>query len=229
MHHHKRLDRLAQRIRIHGALAEETLGDAVAALVNRNAAGAAEAMAAFVPIGAFMGEVEEECLAILSAHPPVATDVRFVLAVLRMSDDLTGIAEVGHAMARQVRDAVAAGAGETPPAIRSLGTLTIDMLHDVVEAVAARDARLARCVLHRHAAVRSHRRDVCRWTIRQVRTGHAGVDGSLHVGWIARDIEHIAAITASTAVDLITTLEGWPLHGNERVNPSGPLPSAVLR
>ena len=58
--------------------------DAVAALVNRNAAVAAEAMAAFVPIGAFMGEIEEECLAILSAHPPVATDVRFVLAVLRL-------------------------------------------------------------------------------------------------------------------------------------------------
>jgi len=228
-HAHRSLDHLASRIRACGALTEDLLRDAVAALVNRDAALADVSMEIAPRIAAEMTGVEDECLAILAQHRPVAADLRFVLAVLRLANDLASIAELGHAVARQVHEVAADGPRDLPPEMRSLGVLAVEMVHDAVAAVADRDCRRARGVLLGHAAVRRQRREVCRWTIRQVRAGSAGLDGSLHVGWIARTIEQIAAIAAGAAVDLLATLENWPIAGCHHEDADEPKPAPLLR
>ncbi|MFM9025909.1 MAG: phosphate signaling complex PhoU family protein [Planctomycetaceae bacterium] len=225
-HRSRHVERLAQRALICGALTEDALATALAGLINRDPAAVATSLAITVPITGVVADMEAECLAILASNDVVAADLRFVRAVLRLAGDLESIAEVSHSAARHAHDAVTAGPREIPTAMLVVGALTIDMVHDVVAAVACRDLRLAHDVVRRHAAVRRSRGEVWRWTIRRVQSGRSGGDGSLHVGWIARNLEDIAAIAASTAVDFLSTTENWPIFrdGSEDADELRPAP-----
>jgi phosphate uptake regulator len=110
----RQLDRLAQRILVCGALTEDAMASAVRGLVNRDTTLAATSVAITVPIAAVMADLQGECLAVLTSRHSVAADLRFVLAVLRLADDLASIVEIGHTVARQVHDAVTAGPGDVP-------------------------------------------------------------------------------------------------------------------
>ena len=47
-------------------------------------------------------EVEEECLKILALHQPVALDLRFIIAVLKLNNDLERIGDLAVNIAEQV-------------------------------------------------------------------------------------------------------------------------------
>src|SRR3989337_1999606 len=47
-------------------------------------------------------EVEEECLKILALHQPVAVDLRFIIAVLKINNDLERIGDLAVNIAERV-------------------------------------------------------------------------------------------------------------------------------
>lgn len=92
-------------------------------------------------------DIEEECLKVLALYQPVAFDLRFVVAVLKMNNDLERIGDLALNIAER---AVSLCERRLPPVetrLSEMGELAVDMVKRSIDAFINNDIGLARQVL----------------------------------------------------------------------------------
>lgn len=100
VHLAKELEQLKKKIFSLSALVDENVSLAVKAAQGCNATLANEVLAKDRLIDDMEVEVEEKCLKILALYQPVAIDLRFIVAVLKMNSDLERIGDLSTNIAR---------------------------------------------------------------------------------------------------------------------------------
>lgn len=101
LHLHRAIEDLKKHLLGLSALVEEALGKAVTALERRDEALARQVIEGDRAIDLLEVELEEECLKCLALHQPVASDLRFVIAVLKMDDELERIGDLAVNLAQR--------------------------------------------------------------------------------------------------------------------------------
>lgn len=96
------LERLKKEILSLGAMVEERVRMAAKALDTRDVGLAEKVIAADYEIDEAEVEVEEECLKIIALHQPVAIDLRFLTAVIKINNDLERIGDQAVNIAQRV-------------------------------------------------------------------------------------------------------------------------------
>ena len=89
----KEQDKLKKRLLCMSAMVEESLLRAVRAFQQNDTVMARKIMDGDAVIDDLEVEIEEECLKVLALHQPVAVDLRFLAAILRINNDLERIAD----------------------------------------------------------------------------------------------------------------------------------------
>lgn len=92
-HLHRELDKIKKRILSLGALVEERVHRTAGAIHSRDAAIAEKIIESDWEIDEMEVEVEEECLKILALYQPVAVDLRFLIATIKINNDLERIGD----------------------------------------------------------------------------------------------------------------------------------------
>lgn len=92
-HFHKELDKVKKMILSLGAMVEERVRLASQALDDRQGDIARRIIDSDYEIDEREVEIEEECLKIMALHQPVAIDLRFLIAVIKINNDLERIAD----------------------------------------------------------------------------------------------------------------------------------------
>ena len=101
-HFQKELDKIKKRILSLGSLVEERVRMATKAISENSADIAKEVIRLDYEIDESEVEVEEECLKILALHQPVAIDLRFLIAVIKINNDLERIGDQAVNIAQRV-------------------------------------------------------------------------------------------------------------------------------
>ena len=101
-HLQKELDRLKKRILALGAMVEERVRMARNAIKTRDGQLAQRIIDMDHEIDESEVEIEEECLKILALHQPVAVDLRFLSAVIKINNDLERIGDEAVNIAQRV-------------------------------------------------------------------------------------------------------------------------------
>jgi phosphate transport system protein len=101
-HFHRELEKIKQRILALGALVEERVQMARTAVDEKDAALAEKIIKNDFEIDEMEVEVEEECLKVLALHQPVAVDLRFLIAVIKINNDLERIGDQAVNIAQRV-------------------------------------------------------------------------------------------------------------------------------
>ena len=89
----RELDKLKKRILSLSAMVEERVRMAVRAIESRDDKLAAKIVLMDYEIDEKEVEIEEECLKVLALHQPVAVDLRFIVAVIKINNDLERVAD----------------------------------------------------------------------------------------------------------------------------------------
>lgn len=154
-------------------------------------------------------EVEESCLKILALHQPVAVDLRFLIAALKMNNDLERIGDLAVNIAGVQKRL----AGRETPAVldqpfREMGEKARAMLRQSLEALMELDAEGARAVLRADDEV-----DECYSRFVDLLKEQLSTDpvqGGYYFGWLlaAKSIERVADLATNIAEDTIYTVEG---------------------
>ena len=100
---HKELEKMKKMILSLGAMVEERLRMAIKAIELRDANLAEKIIKGDYEIDEFEVEVEEECLKILALYQPVAVDLRFLIAVIKINNDLERVADEAVNIAERVQ------------------------------------------------------------------------------------------------------------------------------
>jgi len=102
-HFHRELEKLKKSILTLGAMVEERVYMATKAIENNDSGLADKIIKSDYEIDDMEVDVEEECLKILALYQPVAVDLRFITAVIKINNDLERIADEAVNIARGVK------------------------------------------------------------------------------------------------------------------------------
>ncbi|MFO8240864.1 MAG: phosphate signaling complex protein PhoU [Dissulfuribacterales bacterium] len=143
----KELERLKKRILSLGTMVEERVRMAIRALELRDANLAEKIIRSDYEIDEFEVEVEEECLKILALHQPVAVDLRFIIAAIKINNDLERIADEAVNIAERVQIIAKRERLDIPFDYTMMAENTSSMLEKSLDALVNSDDALALTVL----------------------------------------------------------------------------------
>jgi len=207
-HIEREVAQLKERILEVGTLVEEAISKSITALINRDAGLAQRVVSNDEEIDRMEVEVEEECLKILALYQPVAADLRFVVAVLKINNDLERMGDLAKNIAKRVGQLAAGPPAPLPPEIRTMAMQTQDMVKQSLDAVVRGDPMLARQVREEDDAVDGARQKIRRRVLDGLRGGTADVETLLRINSVSKHLERIADMATNVAEDVIYMVEG---------------------
>ncbi|NNL41444.1 MAG: phosphate signaling complex protein PhoU [Desulfobacterales bacterium] len=102
-HFHRELEKIKKKILSLGTMVEENVRMAIKAIEEFDGAIAKKIISSDFKIDEMEVEVEEECLKIMALHQPVAVDLRFLVAVIKINNDLERIGDQAVNIAQRVK------------------------------------------------------------------------------------------------------------------------------
>ncbi len=103
IHFQRELEKIKKRILSLGAMVEERVRMVIKALETRDGDAAKKIIISDHEIDEMEVEIEEECLKILALYQPVAIDLRFLTAVIKINNDLERVADEAVNIAERVQ------------------------------------------------------------------------------------------------------------------------------
>jgi phosphate transport system protein len=98
----RELDNIKKMILSLGAMVEERVRLAAEAVENKDAEAAQRVVKTDYEIDEMEVEIEESCLKVMALHQPVAIDLRFLIAVIKINSDLERIGDQAVNIAQRV-------------------------------------------------------------------------------------------------------------------------------
>jgi phosphate transport system protein len=207
-HIERQIETLKERILRLGTLVEEAISKSITALINRDTSLAQRVIANDSAIDAMEVEVEEECLKILALYQPVAADLRFVVAVLKINNDLERMGDLARNIAKRVTQLEGGDPYDLPPEIRTMATQAQEMVRQCLDAVVKRDPTLARQVREEDDIVDEARQRIQRRVLQGIKDQPENVENLLRINSVAKHIERIADMATNIAEDVVYMVEG---------------------
>lgn len=207
-HFFREIEKLKQKLLTLGAMVEERIAKAVDSVVKRDLALASEVIEGDTEIDQMEVEVEEDCLKILALHQPVAVDLRFVIAVLKMNNDLERMADKAVQIAKRVDHLGRYAYIPLPPSLTAMAREAEAMVRHSLDALVKEDTEMARQVCVADETVDRYNREMHRHIMEEIRQHPEDVERLFHTLSIARHLERISDLAANVAEDVIYTVEG---------------------
>ena len=208
------------------ATVESSVQRAVRSVSERNDRLAAEVIASDLDIDHAEIDVEEECLKILALHQPVAIDLRFIVAVLKMNNDLERIGDLAVNIAQRAQFLNARAPIAVPFDLGGLAEKAQNMFRKSLDALVNMDAAQARAVCGMDDEVDAINREMYDQVKDMIRQRPEHLDSLIALLSISRYLERIADHATNIAEDVVYMIEGRIVrHGHEfgkaQVWPSG--------
>jgi len=191
-----------------GAVVEEALRKAVDAVMDRDEKMAASVIASDDELDRMEVELEEECLKILALHQPVATDLRLIVAALKINNDLERIGDYAVNVAERVQYLASRERVEIPFDLPRMAEKCCVMLKNCLDSFVNLDAGLASGVCRSDDEVDEIHRGVYATVQERILARPDEIDRLLQWVSISRYLERIADHATNIAEDVVYMLEG---------------------
>jgi len=202
------IERLKKQILELSAQVEEGLILAVKSLQTRDEALANQVIRGDFDVDQAEVEVEEEALKILALYQPVAMDLRFLTAVLKINNDLERIGDLATNIAKRAVKLCKDPEVPVPEQMIESALRARDMVRDSLNAFIRLDAGLARSICIRDEQVDELCRDVRRFVEAQITKHPDHLSCCLDMLLASRNIERIGDHATNIAEDVIYLVEG---------------------
>ncbi len=142
-HLQREIDNLKNKIVTMGGEVEDRVYKATLSIIKRDLSLAEAVIAADRDIDNMEVDIEEDCLKILALHQPVAIDLRFIIAVLKINSDLERVGDLAVNMAERSVYLANQEPIEMPFDVVEMSTKVEKMLTQSIDALVNMDVRLA--------------------------------------------------------------------------------------
>ncbi|MDO7681530.1 MAG: phosphate signaling complex protein PhoU [Pirellulales bacterium] len=191
-----------------GTIVEEAISRSNTALFKQDVDLAQKVMANDGEIDRLEVELEEECLKVLALYQPVAADLRFVVAVLKINNDLERIGDLASNIAKTVSQLTTSGPFNLPEEISIMAKQAEEMVKNSLDAVVQADPDLARQVRDDDDVVDAGRQAVRTLVMQQIKKNPEKVESLLQINSVSKHLERIADMATNIAEDVIYMVEG---------------------
>jgi phosphate transport system protein len=202
-HFREELEALQGRLLEMGGLAEERVRMAVQGLSARDTPLIEKVLRGDEPVNALHIEVDDRCIRLLALHQPMATDLRAVVAAVKINTDLERVGDLAVNIAEAVRRYL-----QHPPVkelidIPRMADIAQRMLRDALDAYVRRDTTLARSVLNEDDTLDALKTQVFRELLTYMLQDPATIEPALDLILVSRHLERIGDHATNVAEDVI--------------------------
>lgn len=218
---HRRMNELNEQFMRLGTLVEENVKRAILAIETRESNLAEHVIKKDKEIDALEIVVEEECINILALHHPMARDLRVIVAILKVNNDLERIGDLATNIAKVVERT----SKYTGPdyQILAMADSVDEMLKKTLDAMAKLDVKSAREVISYDDIVDNHRTRIRQSVMKDLPYDVANRQYILGFWSIASHLERIADLSTNIAEEIIYVVEGNIVRHGFKPEVSSPL------
>jgi len=206
-HFEQALEALKTDIIRMSSLAEQAIAHSLRALFERDSVLAGEVLGRDREINAMEVKIDHAVVDLLALQQPVATDLRFILAGLKINNDLERIGD--HAV--NIAESALQYADREPVKpfvdIPRMGQITKEMLRDAIDAFIHGDPLKGRAVLANDDIIDDLNKKVVRDLIALMRENPASLEQALDLIRVSRNLERVADLATNIAEEVIFITE----------------------
>jgi phosphate transport system protein len=208
IHFHQQLAELKDKLLAMAALAQLAVESAVEAYTRRD-----KGLCKFVKqneraIDTAQRELDEMAYDLLAKQQPMAIDLRFILAVIKINGDLERIGDQSMSISRRTKEILGVDDVELPVDFAAMGDFATQMIRNALQALLDGDARLADSVREMDDEIdRMNRRahnDLLKLIEEKPQFTQQAMNGIL----VAKNLERIADHSSNIATDVIFWIRG---------------------
>ncbi|RME92833.1 MAG: phosphate transport system regulatory protein PhoU [Candidatus Hydrogenedentota bacterium] len=220
IHFENALENLKKEIIKLGGMVEDNVKDAVRSFLERDKALAQDIIKRDDEIDQMEIAIEEECLKILALYHPVASDLRFVIVVLKINNDLERIGDLAVNIAKKSRWlAEREQPVDLSDVYRKMAAKTTAMLKEALDSLVKRDPILADAVIAADKEVNKMKRQIRKLVISAYGSGTNNPSEMMFRYYaVARNLENIADLATSIAEEVIYLETGKIIRHSHLIN-----------
>ncbi len=213
------LERLRALISQMGGFAEHAIGEAMRCLVQRDVEGAAEVVEGDKKLDVLEVETERQAVQLIALRAPMASDLRDVVAALKISGVVERIGDYAKNIAKRVPLLENMGKNEPLSLLPEMARIATEMVHDVLDAFLERDPEAAVRVCERDSAVDDFYDSIFRTLLTHMMENPQSIGQSAHLLFVAKNLERVGDHATNIAEMVYYAATG--AHMTDRPGKSG--------
>jgi phosphate transport system protein len=218
-HFDQDLQALKEELLTMGGRAEAIVQKSVEALKRRDSRLADEVIADDQMIDRLEVDIDERCVSLLALRQPMAVDLRFITAALKICNDLERVGDHAVNIAQSAQRLAKEPQLKPLVDIPRMADLAAAMLREALDAFVRRDAATARKLVKRDDEVDNLNRQVFRELISYMVEDPRTITRAMELILVARNLERVADLATNVAEEVVFIAEARIIkhHLEERV------------
>jgi len=205
---HLGLDDLKEKLLRMGGLAESAVERAVLAYVRRDSQLAKSVLSAEPAINTTEREIDELALDLLAMQQPMAVDLRFITAVMKINADLERVGDQAVNIAERAIDSAGLPNVDLPVDIPRMAATATGMVRDALQSFIEAKADTAEALLKQDDIVDDMNREVAKAMLDLTENDPKSTRQAMNALLIARNLERVADHATNIAEDVIFWVRG---------------------
>jgi phosphate transport system protein len=208
IHFHQQLAELKDKLLAMAALSQQALDSAVDAYLQRDPIVCQYVRENETAINVAQREVDEMAYELLAKEQPMAIDLRFILAVIKINGDLERIGDQAMSIAIRTQDLMGSEPTNLPVDIGGMGDYASRMIRTSIQSLLDGDAQVAEMVRDMDDEIDRMNRVAQRDLTRVIQERPQCTQQALHAILVSRNLERIADHATNIATDVIFWIRG---------------------
>lgn len=217
-HFHEELETLKSHLVAMSGIAEESVRQAVEALLNRDLEMAQEVVTRDDRLDELELTIDDLAVNLLALQQPMAKDLRFITAAMKIGNDLERVGDHAVNIAEELEFLVKASPMPMLPELEEMARLATDMLSDALNAFVLGDSKLAREVVQRDDRVDDLHENNFRILLTHMMEDPRRITAGMDLFLVSGNIERIADLATNVAEEVVFFVEGRTIkhHAEKR-------------
>ena len=207
-HLEREIESLKKLILALSATVEDNVYKAVRSLTERDSALAEEIIKSDVAVDQTEVAIEEECLKVLALNQPVAGDLRFLVAILKINNDLERMGDLAVNIAERAMFLATREKPDVPLDLPLMAEKTKAMMKKSLDSLMKQDTTLAYEVLATDDEIDAMNREMYAQIQNAIRRKPEQLESLIHLLSCSRHLERIADHATNIAEDVIYMIDG---------------------
>jgi phosphate transport system protein len=213
---HRSLDDLKEKLLVMAGMAEQAIQRAVEAYRVRDLSICDLVDRGELAINRLEREIDQAALDLLAMEQPMAIDLRFILAVIKINADLERVGDSARSISDRVRDLQAFPAVDVPVDIPRMGSLATAMIRKAIQAFIEGDADMAEVVLSMDDSVDKLNNSAHYALLNMMKEQPQLAPQALSALMMTRTLERVADHATNVAEDVIFWVRGADVRHHAR-------------
>ena len=220
------LDDLKEQLLVMAGLAEQAIQRAIEAYRVRDLSICDLVSRSEIAINRLERDIDQSSLDLLAMEQPMAIDLRFILAVIKINADLERVGDAAKSISDRVRNMEQMAVADLPVDIPRMASLAAEMVRKSLQSFIEGDAEMARVVLTMDDAVDAMNRAAYKALTRVMEEQSHLAPQALNALMISRNLERVADHATNIAEDVIFWVQGADVRHHKSLK-TAPDPHAM--